>query len=73
MIYIKRIFWLLGYPIMCLLTCTFVIMVFIFMCFIAMFLYIKNGNIQGYDNCLNLPFKLIEWYSNIELKEKNLL
>ena len=68
MIYIKRILWLLGYPIMWLLSCILLMMAFIFMCFIAMFLYIKNGNIQGYDNCIDQCFKLIDWYSNIELK-----
>ncbi len=68
MIYIKRILWLLGYPIMWLLSCILLMMAFIFMCFIAMFLYIKNGNIQGYDNCLDQCFKFIDWYNNIEPK-----
>lgn len=44
-------------------------MAFIFICFITIFLYIKNGNIQGYDNCLDWGFKLIDWYTDIEPKE----
>lgn len=40
-----------------------------FMCFNAIFLYIKNGDMRGYDNFLDCGFKLIEWYNNIELKE----
>ena len=68
MIYIKRILWLLGYLIIWLLFWILLMVTFIFTCFVAIFLYIKTGNIQGYDNCLDWGFKLMKWYGNIEPK-----
>jgi hypothetical protein len=36
--------------------------------FNSAFLYIKNGNTQGCDNCLDWCIKLIDWYDGIEPK-----
>jgi len=65
MIYIKRILWLLGYPIMWLLASVLFIVAFVFIGFV----YIKNGDIQCFDVCLEWVIKFIDWYNNIELKE----
>lgn len=32
------------------------------------FAYIKNGNIQCFDDCLEWVIKFIDWYNNIEPK-----
>lgn len=69
MIYIKRLLWLLGYPIMWLLSCMLFIVAVVFICFECLDVYIKNGDIQDCANCLNWSIKLIEWYSDIEPKE----
>lgn len=69
MIYIKRTLWLLGYPIMWLLSCILFMVSLFIMGFECMFLYIKNGDIQGCADCLVCCVKLIEWYSDIEPKE----
>ena len=68
MIYIKRILWLLGQLIMWPLSgALFVISSFVIV-FNSAFLYIKNGNTQGCDNCLDWCIKLIDWYDGIEPK-----
>ena len=40
--------------------------------FECMFLYIKNGNIQGCSDCIEWCIKLMEWYNDIEPKEDEL-
>ena len=69
MIYFKRTLWLLGYPIMWTLSCMLFIVVLTLIGFECMFLYIKNGNMQGCDNLLEWCVNCIEWYNNIEPKE----
>ena len=69
MIYLKRTLWLLGYPIMYLLSCVLFIVAIAFIGFECFYLYIKNGNIEDCGNCLILCIKLIEWYSEIEPNE----
>lgn len=69
MIYVKRILWLLGYPIMWLLACIIFIISLFVIVFMCIFLYIKNGNIEGCNDYLEWCYKLIEWYNNIEPKE----
>ena len=72
MIYVKRILWLLFSPIIWLLACaTFVISLFI-IGFGCLFLYIKKGDIQGSNDCLEWCVKIIEWYKDIEPKEDEL-
>ena len=46
MIYIKRLLWLLGYPIVWLLSCMLFIVAVVFICFECLDVYIKNGDIQ---------------------------
>lgn len=65
MIYLKRTLWLLGYPIMWVLASVLFIVAFVFIGFV----YIKNGNTQCFDDCLDGVVKFIEWYNNIEPKE----
>lgn len=65
MIYIKRILWLLGYPIMWVLACVLFIVASVFVGFV----YIKNGDIQVFDDCIELVIRFIEWYNDIEPKE----
>lgn len=79
MIYIKRTLWLLGYPIIYLVACLLFCVAIVFIGFECLFLYIKNGDIQGCDDCLEWFVKLIEWrikfiewYSDIEPKEDEL-
>ena len=72
MIYIKRILWLLGYPIIWLLACILFIAAFAFIGFECFYLYVKNGDIQDCANCLELCIKFIEWYDDIEPKENEL-
>lgn len=69
MIYIKRLLWLLGYPIMWLLASIVLMVAFVFLLFGCLFLYIKNGDIKGCFNCFEIGFKFIEWYIDIEPKE----
>ena len=69
MIYIKRILWLLGYPTMWLLACILFIASFAFIGFECFYLYIKNGNIKGCFNFIEIAFKIVEWYIDIEPKE----
>ena len=64
MIYIKRILWLLGYPIMWVLASVLFILSFVFVGFV----YIKNGNTHSFDDCLDWVVKFIDWYNNIEPK-----
>ena len=70
MIYIKRILWLLGYPIMWLLSCCplFAAAV-IFTGFKCLYLYIKNGDIKGCNDPIEWVVKIVDWYYNIEPKE----
>ena len=69
MIYIKRILWLLGYAIMWLLSCAVFIVSVIFTAFKCLYLYIKNGNIEGCDDCIEWVIKFVYWYNDIEPKE----
>ena len=69
MIYLKRTLWLLGYPIMWLLSCALFFVAFAFMGFECFYLYIKNGDIQGCADCLEWCMKIVEWYSDIEPKK----
>jgi hypothetical protein len=72
MIYIKRILWLLGYPIMYLLSCILLMIAFVFTIFKWLFLYIKTGNTQYCLDCFEILFKIMEWYIDIEPKESKL-
>ena len=69
MIYLKRTLWLLGYPIMWLLASIVLLIGFIFFLFGCLFLYIKNGDINGCFNFIERAFKIVEWYFNFEPKE----
>ena len=69
MIYIKRILWLLGYPIMYLLSCALCVISLVPIGLICMFLYIKNGDIEGCSDYICWCIALIEWYCDIEPKE----
>jgi len=69
MIYIKRTLWLLGYPIMEVLASILFVIACVFIGFECLYLYIKNGDIQGCAGCLEWCIKLTEWYSDIEPKE----
>lgn len=69
MIYLKRILWLLGYPIMWVLACALSIAALAFIGFECLYLYIKNGDIQDCYDCFEWCIILIEWYNSIELKE----
>lgn len=69
MIYIKRILWLLGYAIMWLLSCSVFVVSVIFTGFKCLYLYIKNGNIEGCDDCIEWVIKFVYWYNDIEPKE----
>ena len=69
MIYLKRILWLLGYPIMWVLASIVLWTTFVFSLFEYLFLYIKNGNIKGCFNIIEKTFKIVEWYNDIEPKE----
>lgn len=69
MIYLKRILWLLGYPIMWILASIVLIVAFVLFIFECLFLYIKNGDIKGCFNCFEIPFKFTEGYNDIEPKE----
>lgn len=64
MIYLKRILWLLGYPIMWVLVSVLFILSFVFVGFV----YIKNGDVKSFDDCLEWVVKIIDWYNNIEPK-----
>lgn len=70
MIYIKRILWLLGYPIMWLLACVLFCAAIFFIGFECMFLYIKNGNIENSGEPLKWVIWLTEKYGDVEPKEK---
>lgn len=52
MIYLKRTLWLLGYPIILLLACILFCVAFAFVGFECLYLYIKNGNIEGCNDCI---------------------
>ena len=69
MIYIKRTLWLLGYPIMAILYGIVFIVTSVIIGFECLVLYIKNGNIQGSADSLELCVKIIYWYEDIEPKE----
>ncbi len=69
MIYIKRILWLLGYAIIWLLSCLLFVVSVVFTVFKCLYLYIKNGNIEGCNDCVEWCINLIEWYNDIEPKE----
>lgn len=70
MIYLKRILWLLGYPIMWLLSCALFIVAYVFIGLLCSYLYIKTGDTQGFDDYLdNWYIKIMSWYENIEPKE----
>lgn len=69
MIYLKRALWLLGYPIMYLLSCVLFIVAVASIGVTCIFLYIKNGDIEGCNNCLDWVIKIIDLYNDIEPKE----
>ena len=69
MIYLKRILWLLGYPIMWLLSCALLVISLFIIGFKWTFLYIKNGDTQGCGDCLEWVIKFIDWYNDIKPKE----
>lgn len=69
MIYLKRILWLLGYPIMWVLSCALFIVAVVSIGVTCIFLYIKNGDTQGGVDYLLLCIKPLEWYIDIEPKE----
>ena len=69
MIYLKRTLWLLGYPIMYLLSCVLFIVAVASIGVTCIFLYIKNGDIEGCNNCLDWVIKIIDLYNDIEPKE----
>lgn len=69
MIYLKRILWLLGYPIMWLLSYILLLLTFVFIGFWCSYLYIKTGDTQGFDDYLDWDIKIMGWYNDIEPKE----
>jgi len=69
MIYIKRILWLLGYPIMWVLSCALFIVAVVFIGFKCLYLYIKNGDIEVCNDPIEWVVKIIDWYNDIEPKE----
>ena len=69
MIYIKRTLWLLFHPIIWLLVGVLFMVSLALIGFVCMFLYIKNGDIEGCSDFLGWCVKLVEWYNNIEPKE----
>lgn len=68
MIYLKRILWLLGYPIMWLLSCALFIVSVVFTVFKCLYLYIKNGDIEGCNYCFEWCIMFVDWYNDIEPK-----
>lgn len=65
MIYLKRTLWLLGFPIIWLLSCALFIVSVIFVVFECPYLFIKNGDIEGCNDCVEWVVKLIDWYNDL--------
>lgn len=64
MIYLKRILWLLGYPIMWVLACALFIVSVVFVGFKCLYLFIKNGDIEGSYYPIEWVVRFIEWYND---------
>lgn len=64
MIYLKRILWLLGYPIMWVLACALFIVSVVFVGFKCLYLFIKNGDIEGSYDPIEYVVRFIEWYND---------